>query len=149
ERHGLIDSERGNKEDALAWFEKSRDTLAKLALTDRRHRERQARLAYNLATLHRETDKSDRADAMYREAIEAYGTLVEEDPAAETLSDLAQAYTGRADLRLASAHPGETLGDFERAFELQRRAIALAPEDPRYLLLLATLYNDRALIHER
>jgi tetratricopeptide (TPR) repeat protein len=150
ERHGLIDGERGNKEDALLWFEKARDTLTRLEITDPLHRKRLARLAYNLATLHRETGKIDRAGEMYGEAIEAYAALVEGGPAAaETLGDLAQAYAGRANLSLVSGRFEETLGDSERAFQFQRQAIALAPEEPRFLLHLATLYNDRSLVHER
>jgi serine/threonine protein kinase/tetratricopeptide (TPR) repeat protein len=150
ERNGLIESERGNREDALVWFEKSRDTLGKLELTDRFHRERLARLACELANLSRETGRIDRAGDLYREAIKSYGDLVEQDPsAAGRVSDVAQAYVGRANVRLGSGHFDEALGDYERALDLERRAIALAPEEPRYLLDLAALHNGRSLVHER
>lgn len=150
ERHGLIESERGNREDALKWVEKSRDTLARLQLTDPRHRERLARLAFNLATLHRGMGTIDRANDMFGEAIEGYTALAKENPtAAGTADDLAQAYVGRADLYMVIGAHEETAGDYGCALDLQRRAITLAPEEPLYVLHLATLYNDRSLVHER
>ena len=150
ERNGLIDSERGHREDALAWLEKLRDTLAKLQLSDRLHRERLARVAVELADLDRETGKLDRALEMYQEAIDAYTNLIQQDPSAvETMHDLAQAYGGRARVHLNSGRFEEPLGDYDRALDLERRAIARDSQEPRYLLHLATLYNDRALVHER
>ncbi|HET6325065.1 MAG TPA: protein kinase, partial [Planctomycetaceae bacterium] len=149
EHNGLIDSERGRKEDALAWFEKSRDTLTKLELTDRFHRQRLARLTYEAATLDRDTGQIDHANEKYQEAIQAYTSLVEQDPSAETISNLAKAYGGRADVQLALGNVEQTLGDYERALDLQRRATSLAPAEPVYALQLATLYNDRATIRER
>src|SRR5262249_19874354 len=41
------------------------------------------------------------------------------------------------------------LEDYERAFELQHKAIVMSPDDLRLRLYLAELHNDRAIDYER
>jgi serine/threonine-protein kinase len=150
ERQGITDRERGHKEDALAWFGKAREVLARIDLHDRRYRERVARVAYNVATLNRDTGKVEAAQKMYEECIEAYEALVAEDPSAGALlSDLAQAYSGLGVQQMQTGNFDAALASYDRAFSRQQQAVALAPGNVRTRLHLAALYNDRALTYER
>jgi serine/threonine protein kinase len=150
ERQGISDSERGRKEEALTWFGKSQDKLRSLDLTDRAHRVRLARVAYNLAALNRDTGRFDRARQDYLEAIDSYQALVAEDPrVAEMVSDLGNAYGSRGDMLQLSGQFKEALRDYELAFAFHQKAIVLAPEAVTLRLHLAQLYDSRAVVYER
>jgi tetratricopeptide (TPR) repeat protein len=150
ERQGIIDSERGRKADALKSFETAQAKLHGLELTGRLHRQRLARIAYNVATASRDLGRLDRAAAAYQETINAYEALVMEDPSVpEMVSDLADAYTGRAGVLLMGGHFIQALGDFEGGFEYQHKAVALAPDNMGLRLRLSALHNGRALVYER
>jgi tetratricopeptide (TPR) repeat protein len=150
ERMALLERERGKKSAAISWLLRARDKLGQIDLDDGPQRQRRARMTYNLATLFRETEKVEKAENEYQQAVAEYEALVEESPEnPESLSDLADAYHGHAHLRLVTGKRDEALAMYATAFDYQKRSIAQVPDNLRYRLSLALLHNDRALVHER
>jgi serine/threonine-protein kinase len=150
ERLALVKHERGENEAALALLQQARDILSRLEVHDRPQQSRGARVSYNLATMLRATEKLDQAEEQYRQTIADYEALVAEDAAdPEALSDLAQAHSGLGHLLQTTERAEAALAAYNQAFPHQEQAIVLAPDNLRYRLMLAAIYNDRALAHER